>query len=196
MTKTKLFIIAMLISMAMIQLNAQTVKIKEAVLTVDKFLEIRDKISSTPEGGAAVFLLALKVYTDDPKIGKQCLVIAVDQDNLQKGDIYMGYELFNADMDFIKRQIFEKNRKLPNSYISGSSPENGYDVKLPYTFEFMSNPSSGDVASGTYKIFVKCSGADSPRPITLKKNNRGLWKVSEYSSILVGIKKPPVDDKL
>ncbi len=196
MNKMKLFIIALLSSMGMVQLNAQSVKIKEAVPSVQKFLEIRDKIATTPEGGAAVFLLALKVYTDDPKVGKQCLVIAVDQDNLQKGGIYMGYELLNPDMDYIKRQIFEKNRKLPNSYISGSSPENGYEVKLPYAFEFMSNPSSGDVASGTYKIFVKCSGDDSPRSLTLKKNNRGLWKASEWNSIVAGIKKPVVDDKL
>ncbi len=196
MNKMKLLFIAALISFSLIELNAQTVKIKEAIVTVDKFLEIRDKIATTPEGGAAIFLLALKVYTDDPKLGKQCLVIAVDQDNLQKGDIYKGFELLNPDMDYIKRQIIEKNRKLPNSYITGSSPENGYDAKLPYTFEFMSNPSSGDAASGTFKIFVKCSGDDSPRSLTLKKNNRGLWKASEWNSLLTGIKKPVADDKL
>jgi len=196
MNKIILFFVCTLSSLFINQLNAQTVKIKEAIETVEKFLELRDKIAITPEGGAAVFLLALKIYTDNPKLGKQCLVIAVDQDNLQKGEIYKGFELITPDMNLIKRQIIEKNRQLPNSYISGSSPENAYEVKLPYTFEFMSNPSSGDAASGTFKLFVKCSGADSPRPLTLKKNNRGLWKASEWSSLLVGVQKPPVDDKL
>ena len=99
-------------------------------------------------------------------------------------------------MSLIKRQIINKNRRLPNSYIKGSSPENLYKVKLPYTYEYMSNPSSGDVSSGVYKIFVKCSGADSPRPINLEMNNRGYWKATSWSSLLTGIKKPPVDDDI
>ena len=89
-----------------------------------------------------------------------------------------------------------KNKKIPNSYIQGSSPENGYSVKTPYEFKYKSNPYSGDAETGPYKIFVFCSGADSPRPITLKKNDKGIWKASSWSSVLVGIKKEPVSDDL
>ncbi|PJZ67009.1 hypothetical protein CH371_02710 [Leptospira wolffii] len=35
-------------------------------------------------------------------------------------------------------------------------------------------------------------------PVTVKKNSKGVWKASEFSSLLVGIKKPttsnPADD--
>ena len=195
MIKTNILLFNVFI-LSVLNMNAQTVKIKEVPKTVEKFVELRDKIATTPEGGAAVFLLSLKIYTDDPKFGKQCLVVAVDRGSLQDGNVYKGFELLTSEMNTIKRQIIDKNRKLPNSYILGSSTENGYDVKLPYVFEFMSNPSSGDAQSGSYKIFVKCSGADSPRPISLKLNNRGIWKADEWSSLLVGVKKPPVDDDL
>ncbi|WP_167882958.1 DUF6935 domain-containing protein [Leptospira barantonii] len=45
---------------------------------------------------------------------------------------------------------------------------------------------------------IRLSGADTPRPVTLKKNAKGVWKAREFSSLLVGIKKPasknPADD--
>jgi hypothetical protein len=108
----------------------------------------------------------------------------------------MGYELSTIDMTLIKRAIIDKNRLLPNSYILGSKPENNYSVKLPYTFEFSTNSSSGDASTGTYKLLVKCSGDVVYRSITIKKNNRDLWKASEWGNILDAIKKPPFDDKL
>jgi len=195
MIKVKsILVIGMLIIFA--STKAQTITVKQVPKTIEDFVKYRNKIAKTPEGGATVFLLALKIYTDNPKLGKQCLVVAIDRNSLQTGQIYKGHELLKSDMSLIKRQIINKNRQLPNSYIKGSNPENLYKVKLPYVYEFMSNPSSGDAATGNYKIFVKCSGADSPRPITLVKNNRGYWKASSWSSVLVGIKKPPVDDDI
>jgi len=196
MTKIKLILIYGILGCSFINMNAQTVTIKDSVTNIEKFLEIRDKIAISPEGGAAIFLLALKIYSDDPKLGKQCLVIAADQNNLQKGNIYMGYELLPVDMTLIKRAIIDKNRQLPNSYILGSKPENNYSVKLPYTYEFSTNSSSGDPASDTYKLLVKCSGDAVYRQISLKKNNRGLWKALSWGNLLDGIKKPPFDDKL
>lgn len=176
-------------------MNAQTVKIKKLPKSVDEFLNLRNEIATTPEGGAAVFLTALKIYIDNPDLGKKCLVISVDRGALYEGDTYKGFSLRKSDMQLIENQM-KKNKKIPNSYIKGSSPKNGYTVKEPYEFEFKSNPYSGDPEKGMYKIFVFCSGADSARPISLKKNNKGIWKVSSWSSVLVGIKKEPVDDDL
>ena len=195
MIKLKSILVVVLL-FVFVYAKAQTVTVKQVPNTVEDFVKYRDKIAKTPEGGATIFLLALKIYTDNPKLGKQCLVVAVGRNNLQSGDVYKGHELLKSDMSLIKRQIINKNRRLPNSYIKGSSPENLYKVKLPYTYEYMSNPSSGDVSSGVYKIFVKCSGADSPRPINLEMNNRGYWKATSWSSLLTGIKKPPVDDDI
>src|SRR5689334_10082814 len=54
-----------------------------------------------------------------------------------------------------------------------------------------------------YKLFIACSGASSPRyvarspicrgsyersrPITLARNDAGIWKVDEWSSVQVGV---------
>ena len=88
---------------------------------------------------------------------------------------------------------------LPRSYIGDATPDNLYEVPAPpYVISVSDNPYSGDPDSGTYKVFVSCSGAASPRPITVARNNRGIWKAREWSSIIVGVKAPATqgDDDL
>ncbi|MFN8258668.1 MAG: hypothetical protein U0W24_23465 [Bacteroidales bacterium] len=196
MKRKAILIMMVLTYLVSYELKAQSIKISDTITSVEKFLEIRDKIATTPEGGAAMFLLALKVYSDNPKLGKQCLVIAADQANLQKGDVYMDYELMPLEMKMIKMAVIDKNRRLPNSYIKGATPENNYSVKLPYIFEFPENLTGKTEEDGATKLFVKCYGDAMNRPISVKKNNRGLWKAYDWKSILNGIKKPPFDDKL
>ncbi len=38
------------------------------------------------------------------------------------------------------------------------------------------------------KLFVKSGGKDNASPVVLKKNNSGIWKVFEYSSLYTGVK--------
>ena len=185
--------ITLLFSFAII--SAQTVKVEKMPASIEEFLKLRDEIAVKPEGGATMFLIALKTYVENPELGEQFFVISVDRGSLTEGDTYKGFSIRKSDLSLIKNQT-DKNKKIPNSYIQGSSPENGYSVKSPYVFKYKSNPYSGDAENGPYKLFVFCSGADSPRPITIKKNNKGLWKASNWSSVLVGIKKEPVDDDL
>jgi len=135
------------------------------------------------------------MYIDNPDLAKQCFVTIVDRGSLKQGNVYKGYQLLDTDMNLIKRQM-ANDKNIPNSYIKGSKPENHYAVKLPYVYEFSANKYSGDKAAGSFKLFVACSGASSPRPMHLKRNNRGIWKVTNWSSVLVGIAKPPIDDDL
>ncbi len=194
MNMKRLFFLFAIIFFAAV-VNAQTVKVDKLPSTVDEFIELRNNIATTPEGGATVFLIALKTYVENPELGNQLLVIAADRGSLQAGDTYKGFSLGKSSMQLIERQM-GNNKKIPNSYIQSSSPENGYSVKTPFEYKYKSNPYSGDPAKGLYKIFVFCSGADSARPITLKKNDKGIWKASNWSSVLVGIKKEPVIDDL
>jgi len=172
---------------------AQNVKIADQPGNVEDFVTLHNAVATTPEGGAAMFLLALKIYVDNPKLGEQCLVISVDKSLLKEGKVYKGYKLGETDMDLIKRNL-NNNKLIPNSYIIGSKPESSYKVKLPFEYEFNVNL-LGKAKDGT-KVFVKSSGADSKRPMVLKKNNRGLWKATTWSSVLANIKAPPEDDDL
>jgi len=174
-------------------LNAQNIKIAEQPRSVDEFVTLRNTIATTEEGGAAMFLLALKIYVDNPKLGKKCLVISVDKSLLKEGKIYKGYKLADSDMDLIKRNM-ENNKLIPNSYILGSKPENAYKVELPYEYQF-TIVLLGKLKDGT-KVSIKCSGADSKRHLVVKKNNRGFWKVTTWSNVLSNIKEPVEDDDL
>jgi hypothetical protein len=185
-----LFLVASLSS-----LNAQTIKITRVPTTVEEFVEMRNQKAETPEGAAAMFLLALKIYTQKPELGKQCFVVIVDRKLLREGNVYKGFAIFNSDMSLIKSQM-NKNKLIPNSYIKGSKTATNYAVNLPYVYEFSKNKYSGDKSKGEYKLFVACSGASSPRPMSFRRNNRGIWKVTNWSSVLVGIAKPEIDDDL
>jgi hypothetical protein len=167
--------------------------------SIDAFVALRDQVATTPQGGAAMMVVALIAYATDEELGRQCLTVAVDRDRLQEGaQGYKGWELRRSDLQRIRLQLQGK-AYLAYSYLQGTSPQNGYQPSdPPYILTFQDNPYSGDVDSGTYKTFVHSSGADSPRPVTLKRNNRGVWKASEWSSLIVGVAPPAkkADDDL
>jgi len=167
-----------------------SVKISNIPDDIDEFIKMRNSVATTPQGGAAMFILALKIYTQNAELGEKCLIVMTDKNALRESEKgYKGFSLLNTDMDLIKSQL-GKQKFLPNSYSDGCTPENDYKVKLPYNYTFTKNKYSGSVEEGNIKIFVACSGANTPRPIRMKINDKGLWKASEWSSLLVGIKAP------
>lgn len=164
------------------------IEINKLPSTMEEFIILRDQLSKTAEGGAAIFLLALKTLIDKPEIGIKFLVASVDRQRLTTGSTYKGFDLLPNDLNLIKSQ-FKNNSLIPNSYIEGTSYTNNYTPQLPYKYLFTSNLYSGNPAENSYKLYVKCSGADSPRPIAMQRNDKGIWKASEWNSVLVGIKK-------
>ena len=118
---------------------------------------------------------------------------------MNQGTYYKNFQPSNADESLIKSQL-NNYPYVTASYFLGSSPENNYTIpEGELSFELSSNNYSGDKDNGPFKVFIKCSGAASPRPMTLKKNDKGIWKAHEFSSLVVGIQKPssanpPSDD--
>lgn len=167
------------------------ITISKQPINIDEFIALRNQIAITPVGGAAMFLLALKIYVQDNIFGHQCLVATADSSCLWEGDVYKGFMLNSSDFNLMKSQ-YSQNPKIPDSYIEGAVPENNYESKLPYKYNFTSNSIEGEYA----KLFVICNGADSPRPIHVKKNDKGLWEALNYSTMFVGIKKPPFRDEI
>jgi hypothetical protein len=167
------------------------VQIGQLPQSAEEFITLRDQIATTPHGGAAAMVTALLLYAADEQLGLQCLTIAVDRDRLEAGTTgYRGWQLRRREMQRIETQI-KAGPHIPRSYIHGATPENGYMLPaLPYVLAFSDNPYSGDPDSGTYKLFVSCSGASSPRPVTVKRNDRGIWKAHEWSSLISGVKAP------
>jgi len=159
--------------------------------SIEELVALRDRIATEPQGGAAVFVVALMLHAENRALGAQALTVAVDRERLQESAAgYRGFSLRPADLKQIERQL-DGRSYLPRSYLSGTRPAEGYATpSLPWTILCSTTPTSGDASTGVLKLFVPSSGADSPRPITVKKNDRGIWKASEWSSLIVGIRPP------
>jgi hypothetical protein len=168
---------------------------------IEGFRALRDALATTPEGGASVMVLALLCYALDPdaSLGSRALTVSVDRSRLvEAADGYQGWALGQRDLRRIDEQL-RNSPWIPNSYVAGTSPANGYTLSdPPYHVRVGTNPHSGDPTSGRVKVFVRSTGAASPRPVTLCRNNRGVWKAVEWSSLVVGVAPPeiPVDDTL
>lgn len=175
--------------------------VKAIPQNLEEFTAIRDEIANTPEGGVVAYILALHLYIQNPEEGTKAIIVAMDRACLipsASNNSYKGFEVGKSDMSLMQSQL-SKSPYLPASYIPSTTPQNAYTPsEPPYEFHLMSNKYSGNADEGKIKIFIPSSGADTPRPVVVKVNNRGIWKVDNFSSIVVGIRKPEVaiDDDL
>lgn len=163
--------------------------------TVEELVALRDRIATTPEGGVTILVLAFLAYVQDPALGARYLTVALDQTQLSDGpDGYKGKQpgrmvLQNA------RDRMGKAPWIARSYVQGTSPADAYALPAaPWRLSGREQP--GDSQGAKAKIFVRSTGADSPRPVHLTKNDKGYWKATNWSSIEVGVRAPagPADD--
>lgn len=78
------------------------------------------------------------------------------------------------------------------SFFVGASPENGYTPRQPFTLLVGSNHTS-NTEEGYCKLFIPCGGADSPRPIKLRRKGDGQWFLWEQY-LMTGIRIPASAD--
>lgn len=98
-------------------------------------------------------------------------------------------ELSTFTKSFISEHLGEADY-IPKSYFEGSSPDNDYTPKEPYTCTIYKTSISEDIDEGYMRLFVNSSGADSPREIRMrKKPSTGEWFVAELY-LFAGIRKP------
>lgn len=110
------------------------------------------------------------------------LVLSMWEDNLVPGSTYKTYALMRADIERLSR-LLSPSDHVSRSYTAGSSPANGYVVNENEDVLVRFRPQEkavGSIESGIYKVFVWSTGADSARPLTLKRNS----KVYEYIALL------------
>lgn len=144
--------------------------------TLEQFLSLPQSAMSTPYDTAALTVLALSVYPENKELSLKML------------EALRGPRPFsNMDKQFIADR-FRGKEYLMRSYFDGSSPENDYTPSVPYTVTVSENQYSYQ-ESGFAKLFVACSGADSPRPVQLRKAKDGKWYLWEQF-LLTGIRQP------
>ena len=128
----------------------------------------------------------------------QCLTIAVDQGNLSKGNVYKGYAPSSSVMYHVNRiSGYNMWPYLGYAYIKGSTAADNYRVSGPLVVDMYRQKNSGSDAGGQVKVFVNCDGFRA-RPITMKRNDKGIWKAYEFSSLMLNVNPPastkPTDD--
>ena len=83
---------------------------------------------------------------------------------------------------FIKERLSGKTYKV-KSFFLGSSPENSYEPNVPYTIVVSSNPYSFPEENWA-TLYVQSSGADSPRPIKLRrKPSTNQWFINDIQCL-------------
>lgn len=205
--KTTLLFSAVILTFSSLDIAAQEgnydLKVNSWPTNLSEFDSFRKENASTPQGAVISLIAALDIFTKDEVEGRHALVLILDAyhlttDTSSKG--YKGYNVSRSSMDLVSRQI-TNNPHLIGSYLPGSSTENGYKPSSPpYEFSLTANRFSGETKDRKIKLFIPSSGASSARPVSVKQNSKGAWKVSEFSSILVGVARPapttsnPVDD--
>ena len=141
----------------------------------EQFINLPQASMSTPFQTAAMAVLAFCFY---PKDREACYKMI---------DFLRGPRPMNgADKQFIADRFRAKDY-VPRSYFAGATPSNDYQPVAPYTVEISENQYSYE-EQGMAKLFIKSGGADSPRPIKLRKAKDGKWYLWEYSSILLDIR--------
>ena len=136
----------------------------------------------TPFKTAALTVCALCAYAANKDAGIEML-------NFLKGP----QPLSNLDLQFLRDRFMDGKTYVPISYFEGAKPDNNYVPSEPFTIEVFSNPYSYD-NEGYARLFIRSGGADSERPITLRKQgSTGKWFLWEQM-LLADIRKPVAQD--
>jgi hypothetical protein len=101
-------------------------------------------------------------------------------------------ELSALEKQFLRDRLKGKGWKCL-SFFAGATPENGYTPETPYRITVSANPYSFDNENWA-TLYVQSGGADSPRPVKLrKKPSTGQWFLNELQC-LADIRVPAAQD--
>lgn len=192
MTKRMIALVLLGVALA-VGVSAQAVQIAVPgdFADIEDFIAFRDEVASTPEGGAAVFVAAMLLYELHEEIAEAAMVVALDRELLAADATgYAGFAPARSVQDFVDRYLIPRPY-IARSYILETDPEDAYALPDEWVLGITRNRFSV-IDENTIKVFVASSGAATPRPITLRRNNRGVWKAHEFSSLFVGVV-PPVE---
>lgn len=159
---------------------------------------MRNRYAVTPYGGAAMFILALLIYSNlREEDGYQCLVNMFHVDELKDSrDLrysYRGYGIKQINENTLKRQFLAKPY-LSKSFILGTSPENGYRMPdwqngEPIRVETWKDRKD-EIRGGQLRVYVRGSGSTVGRHMNMVRNDQGIWKVTKWASLQGGVTKP------
>lgn len=135
---------------------------------------------SSPFETAALTVLALNEYPNNKDA-------SIDMLNYLKGP----RALTNHEIQFL-RDRFNSSDYTVRSYFVGTSPENDYSIQTPFAITVEDNPYSY-VEEGYVKLFIKSSGADTPRSVLLRRKGEQWLLWDQF--LLSGVRPPKSMDE-
>ena len=144
--------------------------------TYEEFTALPQAALSTPYDTAAMVVLALCFYPQDPAL------------SMKMYEFLSGPRTINPmEYSFIKDR-FRDADYVPRSYLKGAVPANDYKPSEPYTVTVSETPYTYQ-NEGYATMYLTSGGADSQRFVNLRKAKDGKWYLWEQF-ILVGIRAP------
>lgn len=144
-----------------------TISFERIPATLDELKALPEASLKEPEFGAALFVAAMMNYKDDP-------ATAISMLEFLKGPAGVS----EYEKQFIKDRLSDGKEYVVRSYFAGTSPENDYTPSVPYSVTPERDLSFEE--NGRARIFMKSSGADSPRMIKMRlKASTGEWFIEE-----------------
>lgn len=161
--------------------------------TEEQFRAMMIEQIATPQGSAAMFIVALNLYVQDSELGRACLNMIRLDDPISDAEIRANFQVLAA-----------KHPEVPRSYLKGAFPENGYTVPQGELVIFVKLTNERGLRRKAKTVYIGCSGTGSYRPITLcSKPPRYVrkrfqisceyetdpWFVTDYPSLLLPVRK-------
>ncbi len=164
----------------------------------EAFAAFKTRFEAEGKDPAAVTRLLVEgmlMLEQDAELGSQMMALVYSKKNLELAPDAPAGVRFRRTDDSVRRLLANVN--IARSYCGGTD-QNGYGEFAPSRIELDTGYSAARQgidypAPGQAKFFVKCGGADTPRPVTLARNNAGYWKVTNFSSLTVGVKQPAAE---
>jgi len=154
--------------------------------TVEEMKALPNYTIQDPFTVAALTVAALTVFSENQEEGIALL-------NELKGP----EKLTPMGIANLKDRLMDGKDYIARSYFEGATPKNNYEPNKPYKIRVEENPySKQNYEEGYLVLHVTSGGADTPRPITLrKKNSTGEWFLfGEFMGLLAGIRIPEAAD--
>jgi len=168
----------------------ESVRLESLPSSVEEFTTMRNTLATNPKGGYAMFVAAMLTYVKNKDLGTKFFTLIMDMDALSRNPgnplNVQGY-VPNANALYLVRQL-DSRLYLPAIYLAGTSVDNGYSYSLPASIEFRQATVRN---AETVTLYALTTGGNSARPITLRKNDKGIWKAAEFSSVFVGASRVP-----
>ena len=150
------------------------------ILTFNKLFENKEdfvKISKkSPENIAALVVQSLCLYCKDKNL-------FYDTIDYLMSDLQPLSNMLKSQIDDRMKQN-DKATYIGLSYFNGSTNFNNYEPDKSYSIEVTDGPSSY-VNDGYATLYLKSGGADSKRPVTLRKKKDGDWVL--WSDSILGL---------